>query len=159
MKKRVFLAVLGVIFISAVFSAHDVIEFGGTVVTNTAIFGDTKVGGGVNLAYFPAIYKSFGIGIFQNLGYGADGSVFDLLAGPYYAFKIGKKIFLPVSAGVYLGIIFIGYGGNVTVQYELTPHLSLFVRFQCAYAYYFSSGVRTSESLVMSPSVGMGIRF
>jgi len=160
MKKRLLPVILGMLLFSSICYAHDVIEIGGTLVYNPIIFNEGEVGGGINIAVFSEIYKSFGLGVFLNFARGAnDMGTLDFLLGPYYAFSITEKLSLPVSFGVYAGIMYLGYGGNITLQYAFHKNFSVFARFQCVYAYFTAPGVKTAESIVMSPCIGIGFRF
>jgi len=158
--KGLLFVLLGVLFFSPFCFAHDMIEVGGALVHNPAVFRDTGLGGGINAAFFPKIINSFGIGIFLNLAFASDATAFDILAGPYYEFKITDKLSLPVSAGFYWGFIyFFGFGGNVTLQYAFHKNFSVFARFQCVYAYFSAPGVKAFGALVMQPCAGVGFRF
>jgi hypothetical protein len=84
MKKILWLVVLWLIIFSSVCYAHDVIEVGGTL-SSAVISDDTFVGGGLNLAFFPEISNSFGMGIFINIS--SVGAI-DVLTGLCYEFYI-----------------------------------------------------------------------
>jgi len=157
--KRLLLAVLGILFLSSICFAHDVIQVGGSLVYNPTVFHGTGLGGGINAAFFPEIVNSFGIGIFLNLAFAPDRTAFDILAGPYYEIKFTNKLTMPVSAGLFLGIPYFGFGGNVTLQYAFHKNFSVFARYQCAYAWFVAPGVKSFGALVMTPCVGVGFRF
>jgi len=159
MKKILLLVLLGLLFFSSVCFAQDAIEVGGALVYNPLLFNAPGLGGGINLAFFSNITDSFGVGYYIDLAFGPkDMKTFDVLIAPYYAFKLTEKLCMPVSAGLLLGIFFLGYGGNITLQYAITPNISIFGRFQCVYAYFFVPGV-SAETLIMSPCIGVGFRF
>jgi len=159
MKKKLLMVLLALLLFSSVCFAQDAIEVGGMLVHNPQLFNGPGLGGGINLAFFSDITDSFGVGFYIDLAFGPEKmKAFDVLIAPYYAFKITEKLCMPVSAGLLLGIFFFGYGGNITLQYAITPNISIFGRFQCVYTYYFVPGV-SAETLVMSPCIGVGFRF
>jgi hypothetical protein len=162
MKTILWLVVLWLAIFSSVCYGHDVIEVGRTLVSNPVTFDDTRVGGGWNLAFFSeTIIDSFGIGSFMDVAYAPDRAYLGILTGPYYEFYISDKFSLPVSAGFLLSMPFVnfGFGGNITAQYELHPNFAIYGRIQCAYAYFIFPGVPGVESFILSPCIGLGLRF
>jgi hypothetical protein len=161
MNKKLLLAVLITIIVSYISFADNFIEIeiGGTMIWNPVVFSDTAIGGGVNLAVLPKFTDHFGFAIFFNLAFSPSAALFDFMIGPFFEFNINDKISLVPCAGLYLGMIFFGIGGNLTVQYALYPNISLFARIQYAYAFFLAPGVNSVETSVVSPCVGIGFRF
>ena len=157
MKKSVVLA--GVIFLAvASVSYTDSIEIGAAMVWNPVAFHDPAVGGGVSLAFSLSQPNHFGFGLFYNMAFAPSKALFDFMTGPIFEFAINDKLSVIPCVGLYVGMIFFGLGGNVTVEYALLPRLALFGRVQYARATFLAPGVDSVKTHVVSPSIGVAWR-
>ena len=158
MERKLVLVVLIILIFSYVCYAGDFIEIGATVIWNPRIFHDTTIVGGVNLALSLSQPNHFGFGLFSNLAFIPYAAFSDFMAGPIFEININDKISLIPCVGLYLGMIFFGFGGNVTVQYALHPKISFFARVQYAYTIFLIPGVDSLKTSVVSSCIGIGYR-
>jgi hypothetical protein len=61
---------------------------------------------------------------------------------------MNDKLSVIPCVGLYLGMIFFGIGGNITVEYALLPRLALFGRVQYARATFLAPGVDSVKTHV-----------
>ena len=132
------------------------IEAGAAMVWNPVAFHDPPIGGGVSLAVLISEPNHFGFGLFPTLAFAPSGATLDFMIGLNYGIAINDKLTVIPCAGLYLGMIFFGFGGNVTVEYSPLPRLCLFARVQYARATFLAPGVGGVTTNVVSPSFGVG---
>ncbi|MCL2440496.1 MAG: hypothetical protein FWD14_02025 [Treponema sp.] len=157
--KKIILVIVVVFSVSAVCFAQNKAEIGFALVRNPVFFPDNAVVPGVSLAFYPSITSFFGIGILANFGIGENAAHLDFLAGPYFAVHIKEKFTLLGSAGFYIGMIFFGFGGQLSAQYAVHPNIAIFVRVQGNFAVFMAPGIDSIKSYVITPVVGVGFRF
>jgi hypothetical protein len=157
--KRFFLLLLGIILFSAVCFGQNIAEIGFSLIRNPVLFPDNAVIPGINAAFFPRITDFFGIGIHINFGQKGKSGHLDLLVGPYFAYHFNEKFTVLGSAGFYTGIIFFGFGGQLSAQYAVHKNIALFARMQGNFAYFMAPGIDSFKSYTITPSIGVGFRF
>jgi hypothetical protein len=132
------------------------IQAGAAMVWNPVAFHDPPLGGGASLAVLISQPNHFGFGLFPMLAFAPSGAVLDIMVGLNYGIAINDKLTVIPCVGLYLGMIFFGFGGNVTVEYTPLPRLCLFARVQYARATFLAPSVDSVTTNVVSPSVGVG---